>query len=159
MKDYRLILGVCVLLLIACLSGCQEKSNNDGNQTQNNDDGSQQHNNDDGDQQQNTDNEFIGDWEIVSSSPDYETWSFYTNESAKNIQTTEEDDGQPLTTIAWFEYTNDTTSVCFSPQNLSADSPNYFSECFLYSFSQNSTRLTLSSNGIVIMDLMKMPAK
>ena len=159
MKDYRLILGVCVLLLIVCLSGCQEKSNDDGNQTQNNDDGSQQHNNDDGDQQPNTDNEFIGDWEIVSSSPDYETWSFYVNGSAKNIQTTEEDNGQPYTTIAWFEYTNDTTSICLSTINQSPGSSNYTSVCFSYSFSQNSTRLTLSSSGIVIMDLMKMPAK
>jgi len=136
MKDYRLILGVTVLLLVVGLSGCQEKSNENGNQ------------------QHNTDNKFIGDWEIVSSSPDYETWSFYANGSAKNIQD-QEFEGQSMTTIWWFDYTKDNTSVCLSTKNQSSDSSNYSSECFSYSFSENTTRLSLSSNGIVIMDLVK----
>jgi hypothetical protein len=136
MKDPRLIFCITLLLISVCLSGCSEKSSNDGNQ------------------QHNTDNEFIGDWEIVSSSSDYETWSFYTNRSAKNILT-QDIEGQLITTISWYDYTKDNTSVCISTKNQSPDSPNYISMCFSYSFSGNATHLALSSNDIVIMELVK----
>jgi hypothetical protein len=45
--------------------------------------------------------------------------------------------------------------VCLSTSNAPAGSPDYVSVCYTYSFSQNTTRLALSSNGIVIMDLVK----
>ncbi|VVB62045.1 Uncharacterised protein [uncultured archaeon] len=135
MKNSKLIFFIVILLIVVCLSGCQKNSDNDGDQ-------------------HNTDNKFIGDWEIVNSSPDYETWSFYTNGSAKNILT-QELEGQSMTTIAWFDYTKDNSNVCFSPKNESVGSSNYFSECFVYNFFDNTTRLTLSSNDIIIMNLVR----
>jgi len=136
MKNSRQIFCITLLLISVCLSGCYEK------------------NNDDGTQQDNTNNKFIGDWESFRSSSDYEIWSFYTNGSAKNILT-QDFEGQPMTTISWFDYTKDNTSVCFSTKNESPGSPNYISLCFTYSFSDNTTHLTLSSNSIVIIDLVK----
>ena len=136
MKNFKLIFCIILLLICVCLSGCNTKSNNNGNQ------------------QHNTDNIFFGDWESYRSPSDYEIWSFYTNGSAKNILT-EAFEGQPMTTISWFNYTINDPNVCFSTINQSQGSPNYISMCFSYSFSENTTRLTLSSNNIVIMDLVK----
>ena len=136
MKDFRLIFCITLLLIAVCLSGCQEKSHNDG------------------DQQENIDNKFMGNWEIVSSSTDYETWSFYINKTAKNILT-QDIEGQTITTESWFDCTIDNISLCISTKNQSPGSPNYISMCFSYSFSDNATHLALSSNSIVIMDLVK----
>lgn len=143
------------------ISGCQDTSNQNGNHqtnnTTNNTNGNQTTNNTNGTQHQNTtENAFLGDWEIVGASPDYETWSFYTNQSAKNYLDQEFEDNI-ITTIVWFDYTNDTTTLCLTTKNETSDSPNYFSICYSYLFTENATHLTLSSNGIVIMDLDKMP--
>jgi len=136
MKNARLILCVTLLLMSVCLSGCQEKSSNNGNQ------------------QHTTENTFIGDWYDISSSPDNDSWSFYMNKTAKDLLT-QDIDGQSTTTISWYDYTNDNTTLCFSPINQSVGSSSYFSECFSYSFSDNTTHLAFSSNGIVIMDMRK----
>jgi len=136
METSRLIFCITFLLIGICLSGCNEKSTDNGNQ------------------QHNTDNRFIGDWEIVRSDSDYEIWSFFTNGSAKNIITQDFED-QSMTTILWYDYTKDNASVCFSPKNQTVGSSNYFSMCFSYSFSDDTTHLILSSNNIIIMDLVK----
>jgi len=134
MKKSRLIIYVTLLLIGVLLSGCFEKNSNDGKQP--------------------LENSVIGDWEIFRTATDYEFWSFYTNGSAKNT-ITENVEGTIMTTIVWYEYTKDNSSVCFSAKNESADSPNYFSMCFSYRFSDDTTHLILSSNNIVIMDLVK----
>jgi len=136
METSKLIFFITLLLIGVCFSGCYEKSTNDGNQ------------------QHNTSNRFIGDWEMIRSATDYEIWSFYTNGSAKNI-ITQEFEEQPMTTILWYDYTKDNASVCFSTKNQTVGAPNYISMCFSYSFSDDTTSLTLSSNNIVIIDLVK----
>jgi len=136
METSRLIFCIIILLIGVCLSGCYEKSTNDGNQ------------------QHNTENRFIGDWEMVRSVTDFEIWSFYTNGSAKNI-ITQDFENQSMTSISWYDYTKDNTTVCFSTKNQTVGSPNYISICFSYSFSDDTTRLILSSNNIVIIDLVK----
>jgi hypothetical protein len=136
METSRLMFYMTIVLIGLCLSGCYEKSTTDGNQ------------------QHNTNNSFIGDWELVRSVSDYETWSFYTNGSARNI-ITQDFENQSTTTVLWYDYTKDNMSICFSTKDQSIGDPNYISICFSYSFSENSTRLTLSSNNIVIMDLVK----
>jgi hypothetical protein len=161
MKKKGMILYVAVLLLSMSLSGCQETSNNNDNyqtntstntsnenQTQNNTNGTQQNN--------ITENTFLGDWEVVELSPDYETWSFYSNLSAKNY-IVQQFEGNIITTIVWFDYMIDPTTLCFSTKDEIPGSPNYISICYTYVFSENNTRLEFSSNGIVIMDLQKMP--
>jgi len=136
METSRLIFCIIILLIGVCLSGCYEKSTNDGNQ------------------QHNTENRFIGDWEMVRSVTDFEICSFYTNGSAKNI-ITQDFENQSMTSISWYDYTKDNTTVCFSTKNQTVGSPNYISICFSYSFSDDTTRLILSSNNIVIIDLVK----
>lgn len=136
MVTSRLIFCITFLLIGLCLSGCIEKSTNDGNQPH------------------NTENRFIGDWKMVRSPTDYEIWSFYTNGSAKNM-ITEDFENQSMTSISWYDYTKDNSSVCFSSKNQTVGSPNYISICFSYSFSDDTTRLTLSSTNIVIIDLVK----
>ena len=139
MKHYKLIFCITFLLISVFFSGCNEQSNKDGNQ---------QHNTN------NSDTAFIGDWEIFRSSSDYELWSFYTNKTAKNI-ITQDVEGQIITTTLWYNYTIENTSICFSTVNQPPGSPNYISLCFSYSFSDNSTRLILSSNNIIILELEK----
>ena len=136
METSRLIFCIILLLIGVCLSGCYEKSTEDGNQ------------------QHIADNIFIGDWEMVRSVTDFEIWSFYTNGSAKNI-ITQDFENQSMTSISWYDYTRDNTTVCFSSKNQTVGSPNYISICFSYSFSDDTTRLILSSNNIVIIDLVK----
>jgi len=136
MATSRLIFYLPFLLIGVCLCGCVDPSINDGNQ------------------QHNSENRFIGDWEMVRSATDYETWSFYANGSAKNI-ITEDFENQSTTTILWYDYTKDNVSVCFSTKNQTVGSPNYISICFSYSFSEDTSSLILSSNNIVIMDLVK----
>lgn len=140
------MIGVIILLLIVILSGCQEKNNNNGNSSQ-------------GNQTNNSNNysnnsKFIGDWKKVGSSPDYETWSYYPNWSAKNLLI-QQIDNQPITTISWFSYTINNASICLSSEGLSADSPDYLTECLKYSFSNNATHLTMSYNGVIVQDLLK----
>jgi hypothetical protein len=139
MKHSKLILCITFLLISVCLSGCNETNNNNGNQQQNTN---------------NTDTKFIGDWEMFISSSDYKIWSFYTNKTAKNI-VTENDEGQSITTTLWYNYTIENTIICFSTINEPLGSPNYISLCFSYSFSDNSTHLVLSSINSVIFDLEK----
>lgn len=141
-----LIIAIMVLFFSICLSGCQEQKNQNGNQTDNTSNGNQQHN--------TTENKFLGDWEAIDVAPEYESWSFYTNHTVKNylVQIFEE---QPLPSESWFNYTYDTTTLCFST-GTSPNSPDYMTICYSYIFSQNATRLTLSSNSIVIIDLVKM---
>ena len=135
MKKSRQIFCITLLLIGVLLTGCFEKNANDG-------------------KQQTNENSVIGDWEIFRTATDYEFWSFYTNGSAKDT-ITEDVEGKIMTTIVWYEYTKDNSSVCFSATNESTDSPNYFSMCFSYEFSDDATHLILSSNNIVIMDLVK----
>jgi len=141
-----IIIAIIVLLFFICLSGCQEQKNQNGNQTDNSTNGNQQHN--------TTVNRFLGDWEAIDIAPEYETYSFYANLTVKNylVQIFEE---QPLPSESWFNYTYDSTTLCFSTDS-SPSSPDYMSICYTYVFSQNATRLTLSSNSIVIIDLVKM---
>jgi hypothetical protein len=141
-----LIIAMMILLFCICFSGCQEQKNQNGNQTGNTTNGNQQHN--------TTQNKFLGDWEAIDVAPEYETYSFYANLKAKNylIQIFE---GEPLPSVSWLNYTYDTTTLCFST-DASPGSPDYLSICYSYVFSQNATRLTLSSNNIVIIDLVKM---
>lgn len=108
--------------------------------------------------QNNTTNEFLGDWgEIVGSTLSFENWSFYENGSAKR-NLTEYYENQWTTGISWFDYTieNISADICFVPKNESPGSPNYFSMCFSYRFTNNSTHLSLSSNGIIVIDLVKL---
>ncbi|MFA5102302.1 MAG: hypothetical protein WC525_04045 [Candidatus Thermoplasmatota archaeon] len=162
-----MILGIAVLLLVVSLSGCQETSNQDNNHQTNNttnnstntSNGNQTNNTTNGTPQNNiTANTFLGDWEVVDLSPDYETWSFYSNLSAKNYLA-QQFEGNTITTIVWFNYTIDPTTLCFSTKDETPGSPNYISMCYSYVFSENATRLLLSSNGIPIMDLRKMPVE
>jgi len=136
MKNYRVILGVVLFLTIVGLSGCQKTTNENGNHPEPND------------------SKFIGDWEVANSTPDYETFSFYENGSVKD-SLDQIFEGQTLNMISWFGYTIDNTTVCLSTKNVSAGSPDYISVCYAFSFSNNATRLSLSSNGILVMDLVK----
>ena len=149
MKKNSVFVGVLVVLLFVALSGCQEENNENINNITNNSNGNQQDN--------ITDNKFLGIWEVVDLS-DYETYSFHGNGSVKNYQI-QKIEGQSFTTISWFDYTIENTSICFSTKDKSPDSPDYFSICFSYLFSENATHLALYYNGIVIMDLIKMPVE
>ena len=149
MKNHVIIIGVIVLLLMIFLSGCQEKINDNRNPSNGNQTNNSNHS--------SNNNKFIGNWKIVESSPDYETWSFYTNGSVQSLLTQQEDN-QPITTIFWYDYTIiDNTTVCLLGHP-SADVSGTPSPQFLtYSFSNNNTRLTWSLNGIIVKDLVKMP--
>ncbi len=140
-----LIIMTTVLLVFVSLSGCQEQQNQNGNQTDNSTNGNQQHN--------TTINRFLGDWDAIDVAPEYESWTFYANHTVKNdlIQIFE---GQPLPSTSWFNYSYDASTLCFTA-GVSPGSPDYMSICYSYEFSQNATRLTLSSNSIVIIDLVK----
>jgi hypothetical protein len=135
MEKSLLFIGLVILSIGVCLSGCNERKNNEN-------------------QPQDLTAKFLGDWEFVRSEIDYEIWSFCTNGSARD-NITQDEDGQSITSEVWYDYSIDNTSICFSTKNESVDSPNYISICFTYNFSENATRLTLSSNNIVIMDLEK----
>jgi hypothetical protein len=150
-----LIIATMLVILFICFSGCQEQTNQNGNNQNNNTTGNQTGNTTNETQQHNTtQNKFLGNWEVIDIAPNNETWVFYANLTAKNILT-QIFDGEPSTSISWFDYTNDTTTLCFST-NASPDTSDYFSICYTYLFSQNATRLTLSSNGIIIIDLVKL---
>jgi hypothetical protein len=150
-----LIIATMFFLFFICFSGCQEQTNQNGNHQNNNTTGNQTGNTTDGNQHHNTtQNKFLGGWEVIDIAPDNETWVFYANLSAKDTLT-QIFDGEPSTSITWFEYMNDTTTLCFST-NASPDTSDYFSICYTFLFSQNETRLTLSSNGIIIIDLVKL---
>ena len=163
MKNRGILLGITVLLLIMNLSGCQETSNqnnnhqnNTTNNSTNTSNGNQTNNTTNGTHQNNTtENTFLGDWEVVDS-PDYETWSFYSNLTAKNY-IAQNFEGNIITTIVWFDYTIDSTTLCLSTKDDAPESPNYYSLCYSYVFSENATRLQLFSDGISVMDLQKMP--
>jgi hypothetical protein len=137
MQKYNLI--ICNLILISCIcfSGCNELDNKQ-NQTP------------------DITTRFIANWEFIRSALDYETWSFYTNESARN-NITETVDGESITTRIWYDYVliESNRSICFSTKNEPVGSPNYVSIYFNYNFSNDFTHLTLSSHNIVILDLEK----
>lgn len=135
MQKSPLLIGLVILLVGACLSGCNENKNNEN-------------------QHQDLTTRFLGDWEFVRSEIDFEIWSFYTNGTTRD-NITQDEDGQIITSEVWYDYSIDNTSICFSTINESVDSPNYISMCFTYNFLDNATRLKLSSNNIVIMDLKK----
>lgn len=150
-----LIIATILLIFFICFSGCQEQTNQNGTHQNNNTTGNQTGNTTNGNQQHNTtQNKFLGNWGVIDVAPNNETWVFYANLTAKNILT-QIFDGEPSTSTSWFDYTNDTTTLCFST-NASPDTSDYFSICYTYLFSQNATRLTLSSNGIIIIDLVKL---
>ena len=154
MKKKAMIVLVTILLLFATLSGCEEKNNGNGNHTTNTTNGNHTGNTINGDSQHNTsENPFLGSWEVIGTSPSYETWTFYANYSTKNYLVQEFED-EMLTSISWFEYIYDETTLCFTT-NASPDAPDYFSIRYSYLFSENATRLTLSHNNIVIIDLTK----
>lgn len=136
MKKFTLIVG-CIFFTSVCLSGCNEATNKNN-------------------QHPDITSRFIGNWEFIRSALDYETWSFFTNGSAKNTITESVDD-QLITTEIWYDYIVDDTvmSICFSTKNEPVGSPNYVSICFNYNFSIDFTHLTLSSHNIVILDLEK----
>ena len=134
------IITLLLLALLICLTGCQEQNNQNGNQTN-------------GKNDDKNVNKFLGDWEAIIDPPEYESWSFYENHTVKNYLLQKFED-QILPSTTWFDYTYDTTTLCFSTGT--PGSPEYFSICYSYAFSQNTTRLTLSSNGIVIIDLIKL---
>jgi hypothetical protein len=133
----KIVTVTCIVLLlcIVFLSGCEQKNITPGNQ-------------------QPSDNLFIGDWKIIDSSPDNETWSFYTNGSAKNILT-QVFEGVPMTTVSWFNYTQNDTSLCLSSMDTTPGSPDSYAQCFSSVFSENATHLTLSLQGNVVMVLTK----
>jgi hypothetical protein len=134
MKKSTVIASIMFFLISVCLCGC----------TQTNTDN----------QPQDLSSKFLGNWEYIRSALDYETWSFYTNGSAKNIINTDYD-GQMLTSEVWYDYIIDNSTVCFSTKNEPVGSPNYVSMCFTFNFSDQYTHLTLSSNSIIIIDLEK----
>jgi hypothetical protein len=131
------MIGVIILLLIIILSGCQEKSSDNGNTSQGNPTNNTNSSNN---------SKFIGDWKSVGSYPDYETWSYYTNGTAKNLLI-QQIDNQPLTTISWFNYTINNATICLSSEGQS--------ECLKYNFTNNTTHLTLSFNDVIVQDLVK----
>ena len=130
MKTYGLIISVTLLLIVVGLSGCQEKTDNGKNQ-------------------QMTDTRFIASWNNVAS-PDVEIWTFYTNGTVNN-RMTQNMDGDLINSTAWYNFTVNADQVCFSSTDVVPGSPD---TCYTYSFSENLSRLMLSSNGIIIMDLM-----
>ena len=130
-----LLITIVLLITTLCFSGCQEQTNQNGNHTNT-----------------TTENTFLGDWETTIDPPEYESYSFYDNQTVKNYYLQKFED-QLLPSETWFTYTYDDTNLCFSSGT--PGSPDYFSICYTYTFSQNDTHLTLSSNGIVIIDLVK----
>ena len=155
MKNKGVILGITVLLLIMSLSGCQETSNQNNNHQTNNTTNNSTNTTNGTHQNNTTENTFLGDWEVVDS-PDYETWSFYSNLTVKNY-IAQNFEGNIITTIVWFDYTIDSTALCLSTKDEAPESPSYISLCYSYVFSENATRLQLFSGGIPVMDLQKMP--
>lgn len=143
-KSVKIIMIMTIFASI-WLSGCQESPNQNGNQTNNSTNGNQ-HN--------TTVNRFLGSWEAVDVAPEYESWTFYANHTVENylVQIFEE---QPLPSTSWFTYSYDNSTLCFTAGS-SPSAPDYMLICYTYTFSQNTTRLTLSSNGIIIIDLKKM---
>lgn len=140
-----------ILLLCVSLSGCQQTQN--GNNTTNDQNGNPT-GDITGDDQQNTNgNPFLGSWQVTDTTASYESWTFYANHSAQDYLI-QELDNETLTSVTWFEYIVDETTLCFT-SNASPDSPEYFSICYTYGFSENATRLMFSHNAIVIMDLQK----
>jgi hypothetical protein len=133
MKQQWVILSAIVLLFSICLSGCQESNNQNGNQPE------------------TAKKKIIGDWSVVTAGLEEETYSFYENNTAKDVFN-QLFEGQPITTISWYDYTIDNTTLCLLTKNLSADN---ISLCYSYVFSENATRLTLSFNNVEVMDLVK----
>jgi len=131
MKTYGLIISV-MLLLVVGLSGCQEKTDN-------------------GENQQLVDTRFIASWTNVEVSPDVEIWTFYTNGTVNN-RMTQNMDGDLINSTYWYNFTVNADQVCFPSTDVVPGSPD---TCYTYSFSENMSRLMLSSNGIIIMDFMK----
>jgi len=135
-KKYVIITGLILFFSILWVSGCEEKHPAPGDQ-------------------QPTGNSIIGTWKIVDSSPDNETYSFYTNGSAKDILSQVLDE-EPLTTVSWFTYTSNETSLCLTSPESAPGSNDSYTECFSSVFSENASRLTLSFKGTVAMVLTKM---
>ena len=100
------------------------------------------------------DSEFIGSWEIVSSNPDYETWEFFTNGSAKNFIIQKYED-QNISRTVWYSFTVKSDSLCLESKDVDANSPNYISTCYTYTFSHNTSRVSLFYNDITVMVMEK----
>lgn len=143
MKPYCRVMCIVIVMFFVFFSGCQEQSNENGNNQTNTSNGNQH----------DTQNGFLGDWQVVDTGFVYETWTFYANLSAKNYLI-QDDHGERITSVHWFDYTWDNTRLCFST-NGAPDSEDYFSICYSYLFSENETHLRFSHNEIVIMNLMK----
>ncbi len=124
--------NTCILCILLCctiafsLCGCQEKKEDENTQ-------------------EPTDNKFIGRWKRIDT-VDYETWTYYTNESVENI-IIQNLDGLNDTSIVWFTYTVDSDNICTYLEDISI--------CYTYIFSENSTRLSLYYEDIEAMVLIK----
>jgi len=133
----RCVVGVflTMVLVIVILSGCQEKTRDDGTQTPIN-------------------SGFIGSWQNVGTSPDNETWTFYPNGTVKYsvIQVFE---GNIINSTSWFNYEVKTDNLCLSSIEVSPESPSSYSECYGYAFSDNDSHLTLTFNGTTAFVLAK----
>jgi hypothetical protein len=130
MKKYCLIVGVTLVLVVG-LSGCQEKNGTGGNH-------------------QAIDSRFIANWNNTAS-PDVEIWTFYANGTVCK-RATQNVDGDLFNSTSWYNFTVGTEQLCFSSTDVAPGSPDI---CYTYSFSENLNRFMLSSNGVVIMDFVK----
>lgn len=135
MKKRVVGVGLVLLLVVIGLSGCQEKTSDDGTKNQ-------------------FDSRFIGVWQNVEASPDNETWTFYINGTINDV-ITQEFEGEPLTSTSWFNCEVNASNLCLSSIDVLPGSPSYYSECFGYNFSDDNNDLTLSFEGTTFMIFTK----
>lgn len=135
MKKYVVNVGLILLFFLMIISGCQEKSLDDGTKDQ-------------------FDNRFIGIWQNIEAYSDIEIWTFYINGTVKTM-ITQEFEGDILTSTSWFNYKTEEDVLCISSIDVLPGSPNYYLECFDFIFSDDTNRLELSFNEITFMIFTK----
>jgi hypothetical protein len=133
----RCMVGVLltVLLVAVSLSGCQENTGDEGTQTPIN-------------------SGFIGRWLNIDTSPDNETWTFFTNGTVE-YSVSQLFEGSFINSTSWFNYVVETDTLCLSSIEVSPETPSSYSECYGYAFSDNDSSLTLTFNGTIAFVLAK----
>ena len=135
MKKYVVSVGLVLLFVVIGLSGCQEKTGENGAVNQ-------------------FDSRFIGVWQNIETYSDIETWTFFLNSTVKTI-IIQEFEGETLTTTSWFNCKVESDTLCISSLDDSPGSPSYYLECFGFVFSDDTNRLELSFNGMTFMIFSK----
>ena len=130
MKRQVLVIGIAVILLSILFNGCMENSVDSKK------------------------NIIIGTWETVEDSLDNETWTFYSNGTAKTVSTyLEGGEEEPYILVSWSNYEIDDDKLCFAQLDEYSNDPPV---CFDYEFSNDNNSLTMFFEGVVSLALSKL---